>query len=81
MHATGIKPVAKKLREVSGRVDTRTLKHWLRLAQANGGVVVETRGKKRAEQFEIALLSELVCTRLGGRTKDMRAGGCYWESK
>ena len=60
MHATGIEPVAKTLREVYGRLDTRFLKHWRHLAQQNDGIVVETRGKKQAEQFEIDLLSELV---------------------
>jgi len=60
VHGTGIEPVVKKLKEVYGRVSKKTLKHWRHLAQQNGGVVLETRGKKRAEDFEIALLSELV---------------------
>ena len=60
MHGTGIEPVVTKLREVYGRVDRTTLKRWRDLARQNDGVVPETRGKKRAENFEVALLSELV---------------------
>ena len=60
MHGTGVEPVVKKLRDVYGRVNKKTLKRWRNLARRNDGVVPETRGKERAERFEIALLSELV---------------------
>ena len=60
MHGTGVEPVVKKLRDVYGRVDPKTLKRWRNLARQNDGVVPETRGRKREEGFEIALLSDLV---------------------
>lgn len=41
-------------------MDKKTLKRWRDLARQNDSVVPETRGKKLAEDFEVALLSELV---------------------
>ena len=64
-------PVAKKLEEVYGRKDLRkSLKSWRQNCQKNGGLMEETRGKKTADEFEIALLSELVFVAAGSTSSN-----------